>query len=358
MHFAIASESNAALVESQGRALLARPAAATAQRRSNKWTLHYTGAGETRGYSDVTVIGTGISWTNSTWNWSVGCDKVSAGCDHCYAEALVQRMPSFGHAFSDVRLHLDRLSHVRRFKPIRQPDGSLAPHLVFVNSMSDAFHDAISDAVLARVFDVMEANPSAIFQILTKRPIRARKMLTARYTKGIPAHIWIGVSAEDNRVRKRLDILRTIKERAGGGTFFVSVEPIVGPTHSLDFTGLDWIILGGESGPRARVMERGWLEAALIGARRANAAVWLKQHGTVRSHPNLDRAPVQYSLTARFQWLRDNGWELLPQEKGGATIDKHTYRELPPAFARLKDTLNGLQLHMENDNAKQEGERR
>jgi protein gp37 len=295
----------------------------------------------------MTNVGTGISWTNSTWNLAVGCDPVSAGCDHCYAEELVNRIPSFGQRFSEVRLKLDRLPHVHKFKPMPSADGPL-PHLVFVNSMSDFWHDAIPEAAIHRILDVMEANPTVIFQILTKRPIRARRMLTERYGgKGIPVHIWTGVSAEDNRVRKRLDIMRTIKDRTGGGTFFVSVEPIVGPTDLLDFDGMDWIITGGESGPKARVMERAWLMDAVTNALRHDIPLYHKQSGKVASHPNIDRVPAGLTEPAKqFRWLRDYGWEILPQEKGGATIDKHTYRALAQAFETTRALLQNKQLSL------------
>jgi protein gp37 len=290
----------------------------------------------------MTIIGTGISWTNSSWNLSVGCDKVSAGCDHCYAEELVNRLPTFKHRFDEVVLHLDRLTHVKRFRPLDDQQGGVLPHMVFVNSMSDFWHDAIPESAIQQILDVMEANPSVVFQILTKRPIRARRILTARYSKGIPPHIWIGVSAEDNRVARRLDIMRTIKERTGGGTFFVSVEPIVGPTDALDFTDMDWIITGGESGPKARTMERSWLVAAVENAKRHGIALWHKQSGTVRSHPNIGRVPTlrRPGPNEQFRWLRENGWEALPAEKGGATIDKQTYRELPGAYHELRQAMN------------------
>lgn len=289
----------------------------------------------------MTVIGTGISWTNSTWGLAVGCHKVSAGCDNCYAEGLVNRLSSFGQRFDEVKLKLDRLDHVRRFRPLVSVDG-LRPHMVFVNSMSDFWHDTIPDDVIARILDVMEAHPHIVFQILTKRPIRARRLLTARYLgKGIPRHIWIGVSTEDNRVAARLNIMRTIRERTGGGTFFVSVEPIIGPTDALDFTGMDWVITGGESGPGARRMERSWLMAAVQTAQRQGAALWHKQSGTVASHPNIDKVPARIVKQAdQFRWLRDHGWEVLPAEKGGATIDRQTYRELPRAYYDITASMN------------------
>ncbi len=289
----------------------------------------------------MTVIGTGISWTNSTWNPWVGCKAVSAGCEHCYAQYLVERR--WQQDFSKVQLRLDRLDHVRRFRPIVDQDGRRAPHLVFVNSLSDLFFEQVSDEIIGKTLEVMEGAPDTIFQVLTKRQIRARKLLVDRYaSSGAPPNIWFGVSAEDNRVAGRLHILRTIKERTGGAmTVFASVEPIVGPTDQLDFSGLDWVITGGESGPQARLMEREWLLAAVEQAQSRGIAIWHKQSGTIRSHPNVTAAPERLNLTQRFRWLVMHGFELLPQEKGGATIDKRTYRAFPPSYHALAARLNG-----------------
>lgn len=294
----------------------------------------------------VTNIGTSISWTTSTWGLVVGCNKVSAGCDHCYAETLVNRLPTFKQRFEEVRLHLERLAHVHRFRPVPDPTtGGVSPHLVFVNSLSDFWHDAIPDAVVFQILDVMEAHPTVVFQVLTKRPIRARRLLGQRYRgRGIPSHIWMGVSVEDNQVAKRLDIWRSIKERTGAGTFFVSVEPLIGASDAMDFTAMDWVITGGESGGGARHMEGTWLRTAIDSARQAGAAVWHKQNGTIGSHPNLNRAPSSLGVKARFEWLANHGWEALPKEKGGATVDRVTYREFPAAFHTLKATLNSGRL--------------
>lgn len=288
----------------------------------------------------MTVLGTGISWTNSTWNLAIGCTKVSAGCDHCYAEGLVNRLSSFRQRFDEVRLKLERLSDVRKFRPLVADDG-LNPHLVFVNSMSDFWHSDIPDDAIFKILDVMEANPHIVFQVLTKRPIRARKVLTSRYPTGIPRHIWIGVTAEDNQVKRRLDIMRSIKERCGGGTFFASVEPIVGPTNELDFSGMDWIITGGESGPGARRMQRDWLMSSVSQAVTAEIPLWHKQSGTIASHPNIHQVPSRLKTPSdKMRWLCDHGWELLPKEKGGATIDKWTFRQLPAVFDEMKKDLN------------------
>jgi protein gp37 len=297
----------------------------------------------------MTVIGSAISWTNSTWNWAVGCTKVSAGCDNCYASALVGNTRyKFGHAFEDVRIHEHRLADARRFRPIRSGDGEKLPHLVFTNSMSDAWHEKIPTEFIHKVLDVMEATPLTQYQILTKRPVRARQILVDRYgNKGIPANFWIGVSCEDNRVAARLNILRSIKERTGGTmTAFVSVEPIVGPTDALDFAGVDWAITGGESGGGARRMEYGWLTPAIENAKKAGAAVYHKQHGTPWSNPMLHLAPPG-GIRARFQWLVDQGLELLPEEKGGATLPgKITWREFPAQYHRAKAALNAKKAEL------------
>jgi protein gp37 len=302
----------------------------------------------------MTVIGTGISWTNSTWNPWVGCKSVSAGCDNCYARNIVngaRTAANFGHPFEQVKLHLDRLSQIGKFKPIKTSDG-LLPHMVFVNSMSDFFLEDVPDSAIQQTLDAMETTPDVVYQVLSKRPIRARQIITARYgNRGVPKHIWFGFSAEDNRVAGRIKILRSIKDRVGDMVSFLSVEPIVGPTDTLDFTGVDWVITGGESGPRARTMERAWLMPAVEQALRMGIPLWHKQSGTMWSHPNLDRAPMGKGITARFQWLVDNGWELLAEEKGGATIDKATYRQLPAAFHSIAGRLNAGRLNAERLNA-------
>ena len=290
----------------------------------------------------MTVIGTGISWTNSTWNWAVGCNKISAGCDNCYASALVHRMQhNFGHKFEDVRVHPNRLQHVNKFKPITGADGLRAPHLVFTNSMSDWAHEKIPTEFVHQTFDVMEQNPGVIFQMLTKRPVRARQLLVGRYgNSGIPANMWIGTTVESNDVAGRADILRSIQDRTGPMTAFLSVEPIVGPTDKIDFTGLSWIITGGESGSGARLMQREWLMPAIEQAKTRGIALWHKQSGQPKSHPNWRQVPPGLLVRDGMQWLVDHQLELLAFEKGGATVDGKTYRELPPHFHQLKASMN------------------
>ena len=290
----------------------------------------------------MTVLSSGISWTDSTWNWAVGCNKISEGCKNCYAASMVHRMEHhFGHKFEEVRIHPDRLKHVSKFGPVVKPDGTRAPRLVFTNSMSDWAHEAIPDDFVHKTFDAMEAAPNTVFQLLTKRPVRARQLLVGRYgNSGVPANFWVGTTVESNDVRKRADILRSIQDRTGAMTAFLSVEPIVGPTDKIDMKGLSWIITGGESGGKARVMQRAWLLPAIEQAQRLGIALWHKQSGQPKSHPNWHQVPAGLGVAAGFQWLIDNKLELLPYEKGGATVDGKTYRELPPHFHKLKAALN------------------
>ena len=286
---------------------------------------------------------TGISWTDATLNPWVGCIAVSAGCDNCYAKRLVtaDRGGVFRHPFEEVRIHLDRLAQLRRFQPIAEKSGALRPRLVFVNSISDFFFEQVPDHVIHTTLDAFERYPCTVFQILTKRPIRARRLLVDRYRGGIPENIWIGMSCEDNRVAARLNVLRSIKERTGGTmTAFVSVEPIVGPTDAIDFTDLDWIITGGESGPGARIMQRDWLMPSIEQAQRRGIRLWHKQSGTMRSHPNLAESPEELGITARFRWLIEHGFEVLSHEKGGATVDRAIYRDLPLSYDRLTARMN------------------
>jgi protein gp37 len=285
---------------------------------------------------------TGISWTDTTLNPWVGCVAVSDGCTNCYANTLVtaNRGKVFRRPFNEVDVRLERLAQLRRLGPIAEK-GVARPRMIFVNSVSDFFFEQVSDAVIHTALDAFEQYPRTVFQILTKRPVRARKLLSDRYgNSGVPANLWFGASVEDNRVAARLNVMRRLKDATGGNmTLFASVEPIVGPTDAIDFTGLDWVITGGESGPRSRVMQRAWLLPSIENARKAGARLWHKQSGTMQSHPNLSEAPAG-GITMRFQWLVDNGWESLPDEKGGATVDRATYRDLPLAYDQLKAKMN------------------
>lgn len=194
-----------------------------------------------------------IEWTNATWNPVTGCTKISPGCDNCYAERLAERFRGVkGHPFEngfDLTLKPER---------IRQPLTWKKPKMVFVNSMSDLFHKEIPEEYIARVFETMEEADRHIFQVLTKRSSLMRNFVNKRYVKTkVPEHIWLGVSIEDKRRRPRIKHL----QQTNAGIRFLSVEPLIGDPGTLELSGIQWVIVGGESGPKARPMKPEWVRS-------------------------------------------------------------------------------------------------
>jgi protein gp37 len=217
---------------------------------------------------------TQIEWTDTTWNPVTGCSKVTRGCDLCYAERFSERFRGVpGHPFEggfDLALRHERLT---------QPLHWRRPRRIFVNSMSDLFHKEVPRPFIDSVFDTMEAARWHTFQVLTKRSSLMVRYLGERYGTGLaPAHIWLGVSVEDAQNTVRLRHLRS----AQASVKFVSFEPLLGPVGKLDLTGIDWAIVGGESGPGARRMAEGWVLEIRDQCREFGVAFFFKQWGGVR----------------------------------------------------------------------------
>lgn len=217
-----------------------------------------------------------IQWTDATWNPVTGCSKVSPGCAHCYAETLSLR---FGwsripwapeNAAANVILHPERLD---------QPLHWRQPRRVFVNSMSDLFHELVPDAFIYQVFDRMAEAPWHSYQLLTKRPERMAEVVSSYYaerpTAKPMAHIWLGTSIENDRWTGRADALR----RTPAAVRFISAEPLLGPLPSLDLTAIDWLIVGGESGAGARRMHPEWAVNLRDRAIALDVAFFFKQWG-------------------------------------------------------------------------------
>jgi protein gp37 len=196
-----------------------------------------------------------IEWTQATWNPVTGCDRVSAGCDHCYALTLAARLKAMGQvkyqrdgdprtsgAGFGVTVHPEELDTPTRWR---------RPRRIFVNSMSDLFHPKVPAGFVAQVFEVMAETPQHIYQVLTKRPKRARQLLRG-WT--LSPNVWLGVSVENDSQVDRAVILREVPVAVR----FLSCEPLLGPLPSLDLTEIDWLIVGGESGPSFRPMQRNW----------------------------------------------------------------------------------------------------
>jgi len=211
-----------------------------------------------------------IEWTEYTWNPVTGCSKVSEGCRHCYAERMAKRLKAMGTARYakgfDVTLHDDLVDLPRRMRQ---------PRLIFVNSMSDLFHERIPVDFIRRVFRTMEACPQHTFQVLTKRSQRLRKLATRLPW---PRNVWMGVSIEDDHVLSRVADLLIVPAHVR----FLSCEPLIGPLDGLTVHGISWVIVGGESGPGARPMKRAWVETIRRKCRTANVPFFFKQWGGVR----------------------------------------------------------------------------
>ena len=205
-----------------------------------------------------------------TWNPVTGCTKVSQGCKHCYAERMAKRLTAMGaeryrNGFS-VTLHPDLVDI---------PRGWRLPRVVFVNSMSDLFHDDIPLAYIQRVFATMRDCPRHTFQVLTKRSERLAEL--APHLPW-PENIWMGVSVEDARVLHRVADLQSVQANVR----FLSLEPLIGPLESLPLDGIHWVIVGGESGPQARPMRKEWVKDILRQCRTAKVPFFFKQWGGTR----------------------------------------------------------------------------
>lgn len=218
--------------------------------------------------------GTSIEWTDATWNPVTGCTKISRGCDNCYAERFSERFRGVaGHPFElgfDVTLRPER---------IVQPLSWRRPRMIFVNSMSDLFHKDVPREFVDRVFDTMEAADWHVFQVLTKRSSLMMKYLQMRFAeRTCPQNIWCGVSVEDAQAKSRINHLSA----SPAGARFLSIEPLLGPIGTLDLTNIDWVIAGGESGPRARPMDPAWVRQVRDECVRQDVAFFFKQWGGLR----------------------------------------------------------------------------
>jgi protein gp37 len=236
-----------------------------------------------------------IEWTEMTWNPVTGCTKVSEGCRHCYAERMALRLRAMGNRRYvngfEVTLHDDLVDLPRK---LRQP------RLIFVNSMSDLFHEDVPDDFIGWVFETMVACPQHTFQVLTKRSRRLRDIAGQLPW---PSNVWIGVSVEDSRVLGRIDDRRDVP----AAVRFLSCEPLLGPMDRLNLEGINWVIVGGESGPHARPMKVEWVESILKQCRRAKVAFFFKQ------------------------------WSGTRKDITGRELNGRTYDELPTAFAGEPD---------------------
>lgn len=306
---------------------------------------------------------TGIAWSDATWNPVTGCTKVSEGCRHCYAERVWPRMAAskgryFGREFGDVMVHPEALEIPLRWR---------RPRKIFVNSMSDLFCESVPDDFIAQVFAVMALAKQHTFQILTKRPERALYLLGAGCMGGFePAvedwfvhlggkeliwplpNVWLGVSAEDQKtLNERIPLLLSTP----AAFRWVSIEPMIGPvsfrwaswqkTYRIDSSGrevrnhldglrrLDWVVVGGESGPEARSMEAGWVRILIEQCREANVPIFLKQLGSSFRNPEgwkagspLKMRPMDRKGADPEEWAEDLRVREIPERIGSPVQGK------------------------------------
>jgi protein gp37 len=249
-----------------------------------------------------------IEWTEATWNPVRGCLKISPGCKHCYAETFAERFRGVpGHPYKhgfDPRLVPEKLV---------EPLSWGSPKTVFVNSMSDLFQDAVPDEYIIAVAEVMLRAPWHTFQVLTKRSKRLERLLSGRLRSAAAAsHIWWGVSVED----KRYGVPRIVDLRGTAAHIrFLSIEPLLEDLGKLELSGIDWVIVGGESGGGARPMKKEWVEAIRQACRVANTLFFFKQWGGVQ------------------------------KSRYGRTLNGRTYDEMPPrSTSRIPSRAERLDL--------------
>lgn len=220
------------------------------------------------------AVGSKIEWTDATWNPVTGCNKVSPGCKLCYAERMAKRLKGTGmfkyrNGF-EVTWHPDALQIPLRWRK---------PRFIFVNSMSDLFHHQVPDQFVHEVFEVMEQANWHCYQVLTKRPERVADLDDQLLWR---PQTWLGVSVESDRYLNRIDLLR----ESGAETKFLSLEPLLGPLPRVDLEGIDWVIVGGESGPGARPMKVEWIRDIRDQCLAAGVPFYFKQWGGVSKKRN------------------------------------------------------------------------
>jgi protein gp37 len=213
------------------------------------------------------ALNSSIEWTGATWNPVTGCTKISPGCLHCYAERMALRLqamgqPNYVNGF-EVATHPNMLDLPLRWKK---------PQFVFVNSMGDLFHEDVPLTFILKVFEVMRQASQHTFQLLTKRSARLAKLNSHL---DWPANVWMGVTAENSDYMYRVDHLRS----TGARIKFLSLEPLLGPIQHLDLTDIDWVIVGGESGPGARPIEKSWVDDLREQCQKTRVPFFFKQWG-------------------------------------------------------------------------------
>jgi len=238
-----------------------------------------------------------IEWTDATWNPVTGCTKVSPGCKFCYADRMAKRLQAMGQP-----RYRDGFKLTLQADVVELPLQWHSPRMIFVNSMSDLFHEDVPVEYIQRCFETMRLANQHIFQILTKRPERAAEL---RNTLPWSSNVWMGTSIESQEYIWRVAELRRIP----ASVRFLSIEPLIGPVARLPLQQIDWVIVGGESGPGARPMEEAWVVTIRDRCVRYQVPFFFKQWGG-----------IQKSRTGRV--LEGRTWDEMPRAKRGQRVQK------------------------------------
>lgn len=238
-----------------------------------------------------------IEWTEATWNPTIGCDKVSGGCKNCYAEVMAKRLQAMGNP--DYK---DGFKFKMLPQRLDEPKWNKKPTLYFVNSMSDLFHEEMEQDFLVLVLKTIKETPQHKYQILTKRPQRMKDYFSKNE---IPPNAWLGTTVESNEVKARIDLIRSLK----ASVKWLSCEPLINDLGELDLSGIDWVIVGGESGPKARPMKEEWVLNIQKQCKEQNVAFFFKQWGTWGSDG------IRRNKKANGSLLQGKTYHAYPKEK-------------------------------------------
>lgn len=252
---------------------------------------------------------TEIEWTDATWNPVAGCSVMSAGCTNCYAMKMAKRLEAMGvDKYSGLTKTVNGQAvwtgKVREDeKSLRAPLSWKKPRKIFVNSMSDLFHDEVTDKFIAKVWEVMASTPHHNYQILTKRPDRMLDILSGWGEEPLP-NVWLGTSVENENVAKRVDDLRQVP----AAIRFISFEPLIGSVGAVNLKDIHWAIVGGESGPNARPIKEDWIDQIYDQCDEYGTAFFFKQWGTWGADNK------RRSKKANGRTYRGRTWDAMPEQ--------------------------------------------
>lgn len=211
---------------------------------------------------------TSIEWTDQTWNPVTGCSKQSAGCQHCYAETMALRLQSMG-----IKKYANGFNVTLHPEALEEPMKWIKPRNIFVCSMSDLFHSDVPFQFVDKILEIIKRTPQHRYQLLTKRPERMKLYFS---TRTVPDNVWLGTTVENSTYIDRINILKSIESKV----HFLSCEPLLGSLGKIDLSGIEWVIVGGESGPHGRIMRPEWVEEIRQQALQNKVPFFFKQWGT------------------------------------------------------------------------------